>query len=878
MKVHYYLEEIPFAWKYKDYASFDILYRVENKVEVSKMVIPLWARLPAEMEEELEVSFKGQREFVLKIVHLEEGNSEQRMRMEREYEYLIKLSEVCKVVRAYEGNIVGDKYCIIMEYWGRSLYEEAGLKHKGAIFRRIPTQTVGDWLLQILHILQVLESNKQYHGDIKPHNILIKEKEIKLADFGVSGVVDKTHQLRYGLYKADFDQIFKGCTWEYCPPELIHRKPPYYVNKIDMYSIGLSFMQILCQISNSELYHLNLNYPHKHIKQSLRDKLAAIPDQSPFLDKLSAILFSCLKKNPKKRPPYQLLIDLLTDIDTLSLVSVCSELRIQGICECSGSGSGSAERMYSSIIISKERYEEEGNPKLESMLCIECEGIARAPVTKCTLCNHYFCGECAEQLLAKNMNCPFGCTRSMSTSLLTPEEQNITAHLLIKCRYHKNGCPLIMHAYKIIIHESQCSFTTTLTLFDNYFNFTWKFHYDNATEMKRSGNWKEARDQYIKALEGKLSNSRGEGCMEIANIYLKLGQLYISRLDRPDNALDIFNLALKIRIDIYGEDHLETITVYIEIAGVYSYLQHYDKALNCYHKCIGLININYKANNLISTRLKEVEAIVYTNMAQIYKKRGEYQKALALFQDCMQILGSKNTMKLAKIYDNIGVLYKMKDELRVATEYFEKVLKICEELGEGTSITAGNALNNMGLVELEQNNYMKAIELFHKSINIQKECGSPNKERKTMILKVNNRRTIIGGINIGIAYKQLGNLEKGEEWFKKAKQTSNEELGNKDLLEADCAYQLGQIELLKLQTNMAAKLFREFLDIKQKHLPKDSREIAIAYMKYAQTNININPKEAKKYLQISLNIFLANHDNINIKNVRNLLHSLGEYQ
>ena len=87
---------------------------------------------------------------------------------------------------------------------------------------------------QILNALKYLQNQKVVHYDIKPANIIINDKlDIKLIDFSVSLNYSKNTN-------SDIKLKFAGTPF-YMPPEVIKRKTVKlkYVNKIDMYSLGV---------------------------------------------------------------------------------------------------------------------------------------------------------------------------------------------------------------------------------------------------------------------------------------------------------------------------------------------------------------------------------------------------------------------------------------------------------------------------------------------------------------------------------------------------------------------------------------------------------------------------------------------------------------
>ncbi|MBI4646407.1 MAG: CHAT domain-containing protein [Bacteroidia bacterium] len=70
----------------------------------------------------------------------------------------------------------------------------------------------------------------------------------------------------------------------------------------------------------------------------------------------------------------------------------------------------------------------------------------------------------------------------------------------------------------------------------------------------------------------------------------------------------------------------------------------------------------------------------------------------------------------------LGIVYKDQGDYPKAAEYYEKSLKITEELGDRKGIS--NCLNNHGSVYYYQGDYPKAAEYYEKSMKIKEELGA----------------------------------------------------------------------------------------------------------------------------------------------------------
>ena len=74
-------------------------------------------------------------------------------------------------------------------------------------------------------------------------------------------------------------------------------------------------------------------------------------------------------------------------------------------------------------------------------------------------------------------------------------------------------------------------------------------------------------------------------------------------------------------------------------------------------------------------------------------------------------------------------MHKNKGDLGKALDYFERSLKICEELGD--KLGMGNSLHNIGIVYANKGDYDKAIMYHLKALNIREAINDKNNIRRS---------------------------------------------------------------------------------------------------------------------------------------------------
>ncbi|NOQ24704.1 MAG: tetratricopeptide repeat protein [Bacteroidales bacterium] len=120
----------------------------------------------------------------------------------------------------------------------------------------------------------------------------------------------------------------------------------------------------------------------------------------------------------------------------------------------------------------------------------------------------------------------------------------------------------------------------------------------------------------------------------------------------------------------------------------------------------------------------------YNNIAIIKEEFGKSNETLELYKEALEISRKLNIKEdIASLYNNIGVLYNTKEfgefNVKRALEYHEKSLKISMEIGDKFHIA--NSYNNIGniyyLKEFKNYNLNRALEYHEKSLKIKLDIG-----------------------------------------------------------------------------------------------------------------------------------------------------------
>jgi len=130
---------------------------------------------------------------------------------------------------------------------------------------------------------------------------------------------------------------------------------------------------------------------------------------------------------------------------------------------------------------------------------------------------------------------------------------------------------------------------------------------------------------------------------------------------------------------------------------------------------------------------------VYNQLGIINKELGRYQKAIKYFTEG-EYIALKNIKhlryKLPSLYNNLGNIFKRKGDYKKALEHFQESLNNLNAQGlseKERNTFKAHALNNIGLVHLEQENYSRALNFFEKSTTIRITLKKVNSKWKKVV-------------------------------------------------------------------------------------------------------------------------------------------------
>ena len=170
-------------------------------------------------------------------------------------------------------------------------------------------QKIMDVMGSVARTMAKLEKNKIFHSDIKPGNIVISNGVVKLVDFGEA------------MYFSSESKMFttkalRGGTIPYLPPEVV-KNLKGEPRSVDVYCWGITLYSLLADLTfdqlNDDVELRRTDYNGFLDKVS---KLKVKKDTNGTLRKKAIkILLEALRFDPKKRPSFKELLDMIEDLE-----------------------------------------------------------------------------------------------------------------------------------------------------------------------------------------------------------------------------------------------------------------------------------------------------------------------------------------------------------------------------------------------------------------------------------------------------------------------------------------------------------------------------------------------------------------------------------
>ncbi len=218
----------------------------------------------------------------------------------------------------------------------------------------------------------------------------------------------------------------------------------------------------------------------------------------------------------------------------------------------------------------------------------------------------------------------------------------------------------------------------------------------------------------------------------------------------------------------------------------------------------------------------------------------------------------------ARIYDDLGVIYRLLGRMKQAQEYFEKALTLCRTLGEHRE--EGWALNNLGRLNADTGKKQYALTYYEEALRIHREVND-----------LGGMGTVL--TNIGWAYYDVDQMDQARAKYEEAlliRRNIQDRRG-----EASALNSLGRVYEYLGQKEEARKTLEQALQICREIGDRSGEGWTLNNLGRVLAQLNQN-KLAEEYYEAALKIRREIGDRrgegATLSNFGNLLANIGDYE
>jgi len=269
--------------------------------------------------------------------------------------------------------------------------------------------------------------------------------------------------------------------------------------------------------------------------------------------------------------------------------------------------------------------------------------------------------------------------------------------------------PKSIEIYDFILSEKQQELQSNLYMLTMLYN--------NVAYISKTIGHTDNVEQYYREALKIIKNNGFAKSKEYASVLNNLGEFLGSE--------KYINDALLIRKELFGDNDIETMQSYNNLASHYVKVARYTDAESLF-------------DNVLKFKLKHYGnfhpeiAEIYNNIAELHRKRGGYdfKEVESLYLESIKIVENffgENHDLLANKFNNIGELYRENDQPEDALKEYKKALSIyISSFGTEEHATIALVYGNMALVYQDLENTIQAFNYHNKALAIRNKKLKPN--------------------------------------------------------------------------------------------------------------------------------------------------------
>ncbi|CAF3433275.1 unnamed protein product [Rotaria socialis] len=162
--------------------------------------------------------------------------------------------------------------------------------------------------------------------------------------------------------------------------------------------------------------------------------------------------------------------------------------------------------------------------------------------------------------------------------------------------------------------------------------------------------------------------------------------------------------------------------IYNDLAGIYKHRRDFKNALNYYYKSLEIDEKHLPPTD-------QTFANLYNNIGSVHSNQGNLDQALVFLEKSLKIAlerSAQDQQQIASTYNNIAEVYRKKDDHENSLKYHQLALNTAMKSLPSNHPSFSITYSNMGGSYYEQKDYEEALNYFNKALNIKNQCLPAN--------------------------------------------------------------------------------------------------------------------------------------------------------
>jgi|AntRauTorcE11897_2_1112592.scaffolds.fasta_scaffold04960_1 serine/threonine-protein kinase len=308
-----------------------------------------------------------------------------------------------------------------------------------------------------------------------------------------------------------------------------------------------------------------------------------------------------------------------------------------------------------------------------------------------------------------------------------------------------------------------------------------------------------------------------------ASMFEVLGRI-MTELGEYNEATELLQQSIDLRLEVFGENNLETISSYEQMGTLLSAKGDLFQAQTMLETAL---EIRRSLQGTRQAAMSEANA----ELAYVYRRLGKYEEAEKLYRSLIAIyeaeLGHEDPLTLTSL-SSLGVTLHTSGHLDEAEQIYREVLSKRLELYNTAHPDIAMSYNNLGSLLLNLGRFDESEDMLNKSLQMRRSLFGESHPKVALTMN-----------NLGILNRNRGQFEESISLIEQSISINRELFGRDELQTATNLFSLAELYLMTCRYSDAYNHYEKSHQIFKDHLPVGSSFIARSSIGMGESSLNV---------------------------------------